>query len=184
MLSSLAGAASLSTVLLWLAVPVGLVAGTYTALLFRQCRGRELWRAPLLSVDLAAQCLLCSGALLALVPSGLGVGPQLRRAAAVALAIGLALHVAVAARELFWRHSAGDAREAARLVTAGPFRAVFWVVAAGVGCAAPAVLLVAEPFAPATISAVLTGVAGACGLAGLLAFEWCFVMGGQAVANS
>jgi hypothetical protein len=43
----------------------------------------------------------------------------------------------------------------------------------------PAVLL-----AVSTTSALLVGLSGAAALVGLLAFEWCFVMAGQGVANS
>jgi Na+/proline symporter len=71
------------------------------------------------------------------------------------------------------------ARQAARLVTKGPFRTTFWAGAGVVGCGVPAVLL-----AVSTTSALLVGLSGAAALVGLLAFEWCFVMAGQGVANS
>jgi hypothetical protein len=43
----------------------------------------------------------------------------------------------------------------------------------------PAALL-----AVSTTSAVLVGLSAVAALLGLLAFEWCFVMAGQGVANS
>jgi len=49
----------------------------------------------------------------------------------------------------------------------------------GVGLAGPAVLLVAGWAVPAFVA-----VAGAAVLAGLLVYEWCFVMAGQGVPNS
>ncbi len=177
--SCLAGAADLSSVLLWLAVAAGVPAAVYTAFLFRQCRGRDLWQTPLLPLHLLAQCVVASSALLALVPGRLGLTPELRRAAVVGLAAGLLVHALVIVWELLIPHGTAGAREAARLVTKGPFRTTFWAGAGAVGCGVPAVLL-----ALSSTSALLIGLSAAAALVGLLAFEWCFVMAGQGVANS
>ena len=177
--SSLAGAGGLSSVLLWLAVAAGVPAAVYTAFLFRQCRGRDLWQTPLLPLHLLAQLVVASGAFAALVPGPLGLTPELRRAAIAGLAAGLAVHVVVALWELVIPHGTVGARQAARLVVRGRFRTTFWAGAVGLGCGVPAVLL-----AFSTTSAALVGVAGGAALVGLLAFEWCFVMAGQGVANS
>ena len=179
LLSCVAGAAALSSVLLWPTVLAGLPASVYTAFLFGQCRGRDLWQTRLLPWHVLAQCVLASGALLALVPGGLGLTGQLRHAAVVGLVTGLAAHVVVVTRELGLPHPSAGARQAAGLITRGPFRGIFWGGAIGIGCAVPAVLL-----AFSTTSAASVGLAGAAALAGLLAYEWCFVMAGQAVTNS
>jgi hypothetical protein len=55
----------------------------------------------------------------------------------------------------------------------------FWIGAIGAGWLLPAGLLAADHNSP-----LVMGIAGAGVLAGLLAFEWCFVMAGQDVANS
>jgi formate-dependent nitrite reductase membrane component NrfD len=151
----------------------------YTAFLFRQCRGRDLWQTRLLPLHLLAQCVVASGALLALVPGRLGLTPELRRAAVAGLAAGLAVHALVTTWELVIPHGTPGARQAARLVTRGPFRTTFWAGAGAVGCGVPAVLL-----AISTTSAPLVGLSAAAALVGVLAFEWCFVMAGQGVANS
>jgi formate-dependent nitrite reductase membrane component NrfD/ferredoxin len=178
-LASWAGAGETAAVLLWPTVVAGLLGSVYTAFLFGQCRGRELWQTPLSSVHLVAQCLVASGAVLVLVPGALGSTTSLRHAGVVALAAGLGAHALLVAGELGPAHRPAGARQAARLLTKGPLGRLFWGGAVGVGCAAPAVLLVLT-----TTSYVVVALAGAASLAGLWAFEWCFVMAGQAPANS
>jgi Fe-S-cluster-containing dehydrogenase component/formate-dependent nitrite reductase membrane component NrfD len=181
--SAAVGARGLSSALLWPTVLAGLLASAYTAFLFGQCRGRDLWQTRLLVVHLVAQCVLASGAFLALVPPGLGLTARLRHAGVIGLGAGVLLHALVVLGELAGprsgRHASRGARQASGLMTSGPLGPVFWGGAIGLGCAAPVVLL-----ALSTTSAVLVGIAGACALAGLLAYEWCFVMAGQAVTNS
>jgi Fe-S-cluster-containing dehydrogenase component/formate-dependent nitrite reductase membrane component NrfD len=179
LVSSLGGAGGLSSVLLWLAAVAGVPAAVYTAFLFRQCRGRNLWQTHLLPLHLLAQCVVASSAFLALVPGHLGVTPELRRAAVAGLAAGLLVHVLAALWEVVIPHGPVGARGAASLVTKGAFRITFWGGAGAVGCGVPAVLLGFSTTSPA-----LVGLSGAAALVGLLAFEWCFVMAGQGVANS
>jgi Fe-S-cluster-containing dehydrogenase component/formate-dependent nitrite reductase membrane component NrfD len=179
LLSSLVGAGGLSSVLLWPVVIAALPASVYTAFLFGQCRGRDLWQTRLLPWHLLAQCVTSSGAVLALVPGGLGLTAALRHAAVVGLVAGLGAHALVVLRELALPHAAAGARQAAHLITRGPFRRTFWTSSVAVGLALPAAL-----FAVSTTSATVVGLAGAAALVGLGSWEWCFVMAGQGVANS
>ena len=76
-------------------------------------------------------------------------------------------------------HSTDNSAYAARLITHGPFKAWFWGGAVVLGGVLPLALLwLASP----TFSNV--AVASVMALAGLLIFEWCFVMAGQSVPNS
>jgi len=178
-LASWAGAAGLASALLWPTMLAGLLAAVYTAFLCGQCEGCDLWQTPLLPLHLVARCVLTSGAILALLPGSLGVAPELRRAAVLGLFLGLVLHALIVLGEFAVPHATDSARRAADLITRGPLRAIFWVGAIGVGVLLPAALLIFGQGAP-----LLVGLAGAVALAGLLAFEWCFVMAGQGVANS
>ena len=76
-------------------------------------------------------------------------------------------------------HSTDTAAYAARLITRGPFRQMFWGGAVAVGLVFPVILL-----SVGWGHAALVGAAGALVLAGLLAYEWCFVMAAQSVPNS
>ncbi|HTV12811.1 MAG TPA: 4Fe-4S dicluster domain-containing protein [Acidimicrobiales bacterium] len=181
LLSELAGAAGLGSVLLWPTAAAGTAAAVYTAFLFGQCRGRALWQSPVLAVQLLVQCALAGSAWLLLLPGGLGVTAQLRRDAVYCLVTGLFAHASIVIWEVVLprRPLASGARYAASLIASGPFRTIFWAGTVGLGCLAPATLL-----ALSTTSTTFTALAGAAALAGVGAFEWCFVMAGQCVPNS
>jgi Fe-S-cluster-containing dehydrogenase component/formate-dependent nitrite reductase membrane component NrfD len=165
----------------WLLVPTalgGVPAAIYTAFLFGQCEGCDLWQTPLLPLHLLVQGALSSGAVLSFVALGEG-GAALRAVAVPALGAGLVLHALLLLGEIGMRHTTDNARYATRLIVEGPYRAMFWLGALGLGIVFPAVLLVVGAASGPAIA-----VAGAAVLAGLLAWEWCFVMAGQGVPNS
>jgi Fe-S-cluster-containing dehydrogenase component/formate-dependent nitrite reductase membrane component NrfD len=165
----------------WLLGPTalfGLGAAGYTAFLLGQCEGCDLWQTPLLPLHFAAQALLAGAAVLALLPAVWGGGAAVRGLAWAGLAGGLAVHLLAVLGEVAVPHATDNARYAARLITHGPFAATFWAVAVVAGGVAPAALLAMGPHAWATAAA------GALVLAGLLAWEWCFVTAGQGVPNS
>jgi Fe-S-cluster-containing dehydrogenase component/formate-dependent nitrite reductase membrane component NrfD len=178
-LCSWLGAAGAARALLWPAVAGGLLASVYTAFLFGQCEGCDLWQTPLLPLHLVVQCVTAGAAAILLVPARFGATPRLDRAAMLALALGLALHWLAVTGELAVPHATDNGRRAARLITRGPLKTAFWLGAVVVGGIVPAALLAAGFASP-----LLAGLAGAASLAGLLAYEWCFVMAGQGVPNS
>ena len=98
--------------------------------------------------------------------------------AKVTLGVTLILHLLIVAAEFMMPHSTDNAAYAARLITHGPFKALFWGGAIALGGILPLALLWA-PF-----EFYNTAIAGVLALAGLLVFEWCFVMAGQSVPNS
>jgi formate-dependent nitrite reductase membrane component NrfD len=160
-------------------VLLGFLAACYTAFLFGQCEGRDLWQTPLLPAHLIVQALLCGAAVLGLLPESLGGSMQVVTAGAVALVICLGLHFVMLLGEVAIPHTTDNARYAARLITHGPFRATFWVGAVCVGTIVPLLLLLTG-----MSSRLVVAVAAVCSLIGLLLFEWCFVMAGQSVPNS
>jgi Fe-S-cluster-containing dehydrogenase component/formate-dependent nitrite reductase membrane component NrfD len=179
-LSGVAKLPQVSTVLIWPTVISGFLAAGYTALLFGQCEGRDLWQTPLLPVHFVLQALLSSAAVLALLPATLGGGGAHARTVAVeALAVFLILHLLIVVGEITMPHATDNAAYAARLLTRGPCRNLFWTGAVGLGGVLPLLLLWLAPANAATAAA-----SGLLTLAGLYAFEWCFVMAGQLVPNS
>jgi formate-dependent nitrite reductase membrane component NrfD len=178
-LAELTGIAPLCSVMRWLAVAGGSLAAVYTAFLFGQCEGRDLWQTPLLPLHLLVQGWLASAALLALLAPAFGDTQSLLLVAAAALTGGLALHVLTLATELLMPHVTDTAAYAARLITRGPLRFIFWGGGVVLGVALPVVLLAAGWGHVGPVAA-----AGALVLAGLLAYEWCFVMAAQGVPNS
>ena len=178
-LASILGYASVVTALLWPTVLLGFGAASYTAFLFGQCEGRDLWQTPLLPVHLIVQALLCGSATLALLPGRLGGSPQAVSVAARTLVITLALHLLMILGEVAIPHTTDNARYAARLMTRGPFRDSFWAGAVVLGGVLPMLLLLM-----AASNRFAVGLASVLALVGLLIFEWCFVMAGQSVPNS
>jgi formate-dependent nitrite reductase membrane component NrfD len=158
-------------------VLVGLLAAVYTAFLFGQCEGRDLWQTPLLPVHLIVQALLCGAAVLALLPAFAGGSQATLSVARAALALNLVVHLGIVGAEFLMPHSTDNAAYAARLITDGPFGAYFWLGTISLGGIMPLGLLVLSSTWSVILSALLS-------LAGVLVFEWCFVMAGQSVPNS
>jgi formate-dependent nitrite reductase membrane component NrfD len=178
-LAAFVGYSARAPILLWATVIVGFMAAIYTAFLFGQCEGRDLWQTPLLPAHLAVQAVLCGAAVLMLLPAGLGGSPELFSIAAKVLAASVGLHLLMVLGEMAMPHSTDNSAYAARLITHGPFRNTFWGAAIALGGVAPILLVLMAPE-----SGMVGAIAGLLALGGLLAFEWCFVMAGQSVPNS
>ena len=177
--ASVLGLSTIASFLLWPTVLAGFLAAVYTAFLFGQCEGRDLWQTPLLPVHLIVQALMSGAAVLPLLPSGLGGSLQLLAIAKEALGFTLILHLLIVAAEFMMPHATDNAAYAARLITHGPFKNWFWGGSVGLGGILPVLLLWLAPF-----DFYNTAIAGGFALMGLLVFEWCFVMAGQSVPNS
>jgi len=175
-LSAVLESTSVTRLLLWPTVLAGFLAAVYTAFLFGQCEGRDLWQTPLLPVHLIVQALMSGAAALGLLPTSIAGSSAGVAVARIALLASLILHLLIVAAEFLMPHTTDNAAYAARLITHGPFRLMFWGGAVVAGGILPLVMLMLMPISLAS-SAVLA-------LLGLLAFEWCFVMAGQSVPNS
>jgi formate-dependent nitrite reductase membrane component NrfD len=178
-LAAIAGFSVTTFFLLWPTVLVGFCAAAYTAFLFGQCEGRDLWQTPLLPAHLIVQALLCGSAVLALLPEAIGGSTQALAFAVPTLLISLVLHLLMLLGEVAMPHTTDNASYGARLVTHGLFARAFWGGSVVVGGIVPMLLvLIGGP------SRIVAGVASVLALAGLMIFEWCFVMAGQSVPNS
>ena len=113
----------------------------YTAFLFGQCEGRDLWQTPLLPVHLVVQALMCGAAVLALLPASLGGSEDTWSAARIALIASLIFHLLIVAAEFLMPHSTDNSAYAARLITHGPFKNWFWIGSIVLGGILPLFLL-------------------------------------------
>ena len=96
--------------LLWPTVLLGFLAACYTAFLFGQCEGRDLWQTPLLPVHLIVQALMCGAAVLALLPDvGFGGSAQTVSVGSVALVATVALHLLMLLGEVAIPHATDNA---------------------------------------------------------------------------
>lgn len=164
-----------------LAVPAALLAGAtagYTAYLFAQCEGRDLWQTPMLLPMLLAQAVTAGAAVYTVADLFMAV-PE---AAAVRWALlgGVVATGALVAIELA-AHSTRHVELALAAMTRGRFAGRFRVgVAAGVVLPGVLVLLALAGIAPTALAAA----AGLSALVGLGAYEDAFVRAGQSVPLS
>jgi formate-dependent nitrite reductase membrane component NrfD len=168
----------LRAVMLWATVPLAVGTAVYTAFLFAQAEGRDLWQSPLLPAHLLVQALaMGAGALLLLhAVSGLPgdlVG-VLRPLFGTMLVVDLFVTVA---GELGIPHASEVAARAAHEILHGRYRERFWWGAVVVGHVVPLGLLLPGSAALAGLGAVLAAV-------GLYYYEHAFVMAPQEIPNS
>lgn len=183
----LAGVVDAPTALEVLALPAALLAAGaagYTAFLFGQCEGRDLWQTPLLLPILLAQAVAAGGATYSVLDVVMDVPDVLTIRIATLVALGV-LTVVTAAELWLTAHRSTASRNAALAIaemTKGRHAARFWGGGIGVGIVAPA-LLVAIALATDG-GAALPAIAGLLIVKGLFWYEDAFVRAGQAVPLS
>ncbi len=166
--AALVGSDAVQRGLAFAGLPLAGMTAVYTAYLFAQAKGRDLWQNPLLPPHFLVQALLAGAG--ALYPVAMATGG----AAVPLLARGFALaslaHLLLVAGEVTITHGTAHAHLALHELTRGRHARVFWVgmLLGAVGLASPWVGL------PAVV----------LGLIGLLAFEHAYVQAGQSVALS
>jgi Fe-S-cluster-containing dehydrogenase component len=146
-------------------IAISVMTAVYTAFLFSQAHGRDLWQSPLLSLHLVVQALLLGAA--TLLPFAASQAPAVVPALLAIVAGGAAAHLLIVAAETTLVHATAHARVAAWHMTSGRFRAYFWF---GVFAVAAAVL---APWAGPAVAPLA--------LAGIVAHEHAYVQAGQAV---
>jgi Fe-S-cluster-containing dehydrogenase component/formate-dependent nitrite reductase membrane component NrfD len=169
------------SVLKWLAAPAAAAAAGYTALLFGQAEGRDLWQSRLLLPHLLVQAVEGgSGVLLAL--SALTAGPTrvTRLLAGTFVASSAANLALLAAEHGRGSHPTRQAEAAAEMITKGRYRKLFWAGAVGLGAVAAG--LAAPAVRGRRLRAAALG--GLLGQAALLAYESVFIRAAQDVPLS
>ncbi len=179
-------AVAVATRLPLLAIGFALAVGSavYTAFLFGQAEGRDLWQSTLLPAHLVIQALMVgSGALLAL---GLVAGMSPVMTTAVTWIFGVSLLVDLFVTllgEFGMPHASEIAARAAHDISHGKYKNHFWGGAIGLGHILPLALVAVAAVSPALAPALLI-IAALCAIAGLYLFEYAFVMAPQEVPNS
>ena len=157
----------------WLALlggPLAVLAAVYTAFLFGQAKGRDMWQNPLLPVHFLVQALLAgAGATFFLAKAAAPTHPT--DAPLALLATASAAHLLMIAGEVLMPAPTAHARAAEREMVHGRWRSWFLLGVLG------AMAGVAVPWLPAWLDwpAVLFA------MAGLLAYEHAYVQAGQSV---
>lgn len=158
--------------------PLALLVAVYTAFLFAQAEGRDLWQSPLLPFHLVVQALLAGSSLFLLMGGLAHFDPALmsimRTTAVTALFLDLFL---IFFGEFGVPHASEIAARAAHEIWHGRYRQLFWVGSLAVGHALPLFLLLFHSAFTAALAALLS-------LAGLYFYEYAFIMAPQEIPNS
>ncbi|MGA9774644.1 MAG: 4Fe-4S dicluster domain-containing protein [Candidatus Dormiibacterota bacterium] len=169
------------TVLSWVALPLGAITAGYSALLFNQAEGRDLWQSPIFFWHLLDQALLAGAGSLLFLSFPAGPTATARHLLLVVLLGASLVHLLLLAVEHTAQHPSRQAAVASRLMIFGPYRRQFWL---GAVCM-PA--LTAGLALPPVVSPglwPLGAVGGAVVQLGLLGYESAFVRAGQDVPLS
>ncbi|MFW5896139.1 MAG: 4Fe-4S dicluster domain-containing protein [archaeon] len=162
-----------------LGVGVVLAASTavYTAFLFSQSKGRDLWQSPTMPLHMFTQAVIAGSAATGLLGlagiAGFDAFVDLSR---LALGAGVLTHLLIVASEILTPHQTEDAEEAAARITRGRFSRAFWLGGVLVGMVLP-LAAIAISGTPVAVAA-----AGVLALAGLFAFEYCWITAPQTIS--
>lgn len=165
----------------WPLIPAGALLAGYTAFLFNQCEGRDLWQSPLLLPHTIINALIAGAGALGIAATAVHAPATLSRALAWTIVLGVAASTGVIALDTFGRHPTRQAERAARNLYRDRFAKRFWLGGVLVGLLAPAAFGAAFLVAG---GAALLAVAGACALTGLWFYEDAWVRAGQSVPLS
>jgi Fe-S-cluster-containing dehydrogenase component/formate-dependent nitrite reductase membrane component NrfD len=172
--------ASILRVLRWAAAPAGAMTAGYTAFLFGQAEGRDLWQSPLLLWHLLAQAAVAGFGGLLTAAAFRDPGEAAERWLTRGFLGASVANLGLLSAEYGGRHPTKNAAAAAHIVTHGRYARLFRYGAVGLsvlgaGLAAPALGGRRRRWAAA---------GGLIAQAGLLAYESVFVRAGQDVPLS
>ncbi|MFC2085599.1 NrfD/PsrC family molybdoenzyme membrane anchor subunit [Bacteroidota bacterium] len=167
----------LRTVLFWLGIPFAVGAAVYTAFLFGQAEGRDLWQSTLLPVHLLVQAVLAGSAALLIISAVTSPPEDLIRVVksfflwALLLDLGMML-----LGEFGMPHASDTAVKAAHEIKAGRYKRHYWLGSISLGHILPLLLI---PFHGPILAVGAIGV-----IIGLYYYEYAFVMAPQEIPNS
>ncbi|TNE49020.1 MAG: 4Fe-4S dicluster domain-containing protein [Deltaproteobacteria bacterium] len=168
----------LRPVALWVGLPFALGAAIYTAFLFGQAEGRDLWQSSLLPFHLLVQALMMGGAALLILHLFAPLSPELLKVTKIVFGSMLVLDLFVTLMgEFGMSHASEWAAKAAHEISHGKYATMFWYGSVALGHIVPLVLL----WFGAPMLAAAGGVAS---IIGLYCFEHAFVMAPQEIPNS
>ncbi len=176
-------AGSVPTLLLWSAAILAICSACYSAFLFAQAKGRDLWQSPLFFWHLLVQAVTAGSAVLMISGAVVHAGAGLMNLLAKILTVSLILALVIILGEISLTHASENVKRATTLLKKGALSGSFWGLAVSLGILLPIVLLfwsalqdgdVFLLWLPASIFALL----------GLWVFEDLWIKAGQAVPLS
>ena len=127
---------------LWLGLPFALGVAIYTAFLFAQAEGRDLWQSALLPFHLVVQAFMAGSAVLLVVALLAPIPADISRGVLVAFVAALLIDLFVTlAGEFGVPHASEVAARAAHDISHGRYRNQFWGGSIALGHIVPLALL-------------------------------------------
>ena len=164
---------NLGSLFWWSSFCFSVLSSIYTAFLFAQAKGRDMWQSKLLPWHLMIQSALAgSGVLIVL---GNIFEPTVVANMNTVFLCSLVLHLLILLGESFMTHQRPNAKRAYFELAFGSFKVPFWAGAIGLGCVLPFALLSFDFFVSTAIVSSLTG---------LFVYEYGFVLIPQRIPNS
>ena len=170
---------SISRLVLWSTAFLAVASACYSAFLFAQAKGRDLWQSPLFLWHLLVQAITAGAATLIVTGAVLGISSLLMDGLVKLLGISLLLSLAMIFGEISVTHGSEDMKRATDLLKKGALSGKFWVLVVCLGICFPLGLLLWP-----TGSAIPPVFASLFALLGLWTFEDLWVKAGQAVPLS
>jgi Fe-S-cluster-containing dehydrogenase component/formate-dependent nitrite reductase membrane component NrfD len=161
--------------LAWPAVPAAVMVAGYTAFLFGQAEGRDLWQSPVLFWHLQAQAIMVGSGVLLITATVFSPADDTITWLSWALVVGVVAHLLITAVEFGGKHSTRNAEVAAHAITSGRYSRKFWFGSVLLSLVGGALALATALGAPV----VLAVVAGVLVQPALLIHEEVFVKAAQ-----
>lgn len=168
-----------SNLFIWPGVILAALSATYTAFLFAQAEGRDLWQSPLLPWHLLVQAIMAGAAGLLIAALFFGTTPEATRVLAWTFGLSLLVNLLITiGGEFAVPHASQVAKAAAHLVTGGRYMIHYWSSII-LGLALPLFIVLLAASSPLALAG-----AAVLSIGGLFAYEWAFVMAPQAIPNN
>ena len=169
---------------LWLGLPLAIGVAIYTAYLFSQAEGRDLWQSSLLPFHLFVQSIMAGSGVVLIILLFLPSAPQeMTTVAGIAFIVALLVDLFVLlVGEFSIPHASEVAARAAHEISHGHYKNSFWWGSVGLGHVVPLILTIVA--ALMTSQPIIVAVAGLCAVIGLYLYEYAFVMAPQEIPNS
>lgn len=169
--------------LVWLSALLGVAAAGYTAFLFAQAKGRELWQSPLFLWHLLVHATTAGAAVLTILAVLFSSDTEALRALGGILMTSLLVNLGLVLGEASLTPITDDVKRASRLLTHGACREEFWGAVVGLGILLPLSFL-AWSGLQENVSYASYFVCSALALVGVWFFDKLWVRAGQAVPLS
>ncbi len=169
----------------WVTIPLALGAASYTAFLFAQAEGRDLWQSPLLPFHMSLQAVMVGAGALLVVGFFTGLPEPVQTFVLWTFGASVVLDLLVTLfGEFGVAHASEVAARAAHSISHGRFRNLFWWGGIVLGHVVPLALLAAGLFVGGGALLGLAAIAAVAVLAGLLLFEYAYITAPQEIPNS